>query len=367
MSYQSIDKMQNLLSQTVFSHTDSPKKAAGRALGTMVEIIGFYLIKAWGHEYEIAIERPLPEYANQDITHNVEFTFHRSKLLGKFETPKSPTITSTQIFNNANLPEEFQRCATTRYLIRDAAIKNSCTIAYSDTSFCNAYFSADKKSILLYELSSTPFAMFECKRVGIEEGNKKGPQTIEKAKQGSYVARMVSAIQRVRMSDGKIAGVVERHGKLECFDDYDVLIEKAILGHDVKKLANFILTIGIVSNHGNWFTSSDQNKELKVLAQSYDWLLFLSDNGLASFIHKIINDDNTFQAVKVAFEKSYEKDKKTNRFTKTIMDSKADDVLTKYFLDNLTEIESWFNVIAPKNKNIKTLNSMLIELSRLEA
>jgi hypothetical protein len=73
--------MQNLLASTVFSHTDSPKKAAGRALGTMVEIIGFYLIKAWGHEYKTAIEKPLPEYANKDIMHNVEFTFHRNKLI----------------------------------------------------------------------------------------------------------------------------------------------------------------------------------------------------------------------------------------------------------------------------------------------
>jgi len=359
--------MQSLLSQTVFSHADSPKKAAGRALGTIVEIIGFYLIKAWGHEYEIAIEKPLPEYANQDITHNVEFTFHHSKPLGMLETPKSSAITSSQIFNSANLPERFQKPTATRYLIKNAAIKNSCTIAYSDTSFCNAYFSIDKKNILLYELSNAPFAMFECKRVGIEEGTKKGPQTIEKAKQGSYVARTVSSIQRIRLRDGKMAGVVERNGKLECFDDYYALIEKAVLGHEMEMLMNFILTVGIVSNHGNWFTSSDQNKELKVLAQSYDWLLFLSDNGLASFIHKIINDDDTFQVVKNAFERSYEKNKKINRFTKTVIDSEADDVLTKYFIDNLMEVESWFNVIAPKKRNIKILNTMLIELGKLEA
>jgi len=57
MSYQSIDQIQRLLSDTVFAHTISSKKAAGRALGTFVEIIGFYFLKAWGHEYNIAIEK----------------------------------------------------------------------------------------------------------------------------------------------------------------------------------------------------------------------------------------------------------------------------------------------------------------------
>ena len=43
-------------------------------------------------------------------------------------------------------------------------------------------------------------------------------------------------------------------------------------------LQKFILTVGVVSNHGNWFTAEDHNKELKVLAQSYDWLMFINKN-----------------------------------------------------------------------------------------
>jgi hypothetical protein len=358
--------MQNLLSEAVFSHTDSPKKAAGRALGTIIEIIGFYLIKAWGHEYKVAIEKPLSEYANQGIMHNVEFTFHRNRLLGRIETPASATITSTQVFNSAGLPEHFRRPNATRYLLRDGAIKNACTVAQSTSSFCNAYFSPDKKGILLYELLNVPFAMFECKRVGVEEGAKKGPQTIEKAKQGSYVARAVSSIQRIRLSDGRIGGVVENQGQLECFDDYNALIENAIFERNTKMLTNFILTIGIVSNHGNWFTSNNQNKEMKVLAQSYDWLLFLTDEGLASFLQKLINDESTFRSVKKAFENSYGLSKKFNRFTKTIMDAEADSILSNYFIDNIQEIESWFNVVAPAGRSIGTLNSMLSELSKAE-
>jgi len=38
--------------------------------------------------------------------------------------------------------------------------------------------------------------------------------------------------------------------------------------------------VGVVSNHGNWFIAEDHNKELKVLAQSYDWLLFFRTRDL---------------------------------------------------------------------------------------
>jgi len=357
--------MQNLLAETVFSHTASPKKAAGRALGTMVEIISFYLIKAWGHEYKTAIEKPLPEYANKDITHNVEFTFHHNKLIDTIEAPIVDSVTSTRIFNMTNFPNGFQKSRTTRNLLKDGIVKNACSVAYSDVSFCNAYFSNDRKNICLYELSNKPYAMVECKRVGVEEGMNKGPQTIEKAKQGAYVARTVSSIQRIRLGDGRIGGVIERNGEVDFYEDYYALIENAILKHDKELLGDFILTVGIVSNHGNWFTTDNQNKEIKVLSQSYDWLLFLTDEGLSAFIMEMISGDNNFGVVKKAFEKSYEKEKKGSRFTKTTMDSEADIVLTEYFNKNIKEIESWLNVIAPENRDIKALNSMLTELGRM--
>jgi len=68
---------------------------------------------------------------------------------------------------------------------------------------------------------------------------------------------MVSAIQRVRFSDGRIGGVIECDGKLIAFDDYYGLIAKAVADQNLDILANFILTVGIVSNHGNWFTSGN--------------------------------------------------------------------------------------------------------------
>ena len=364
MQYQSIDNMQKTLSNTVFAHTDAPKKAAGRALGTMIEIIGFYLLKTWGHEYTIAIEKPLFEYAN-DISHNVEFTFHRNKFIGKLDTPQSSSITSTWLFNSLNAENKGVFTKANRNLLKNDVIKNACTFATSNSAFCNAYFTQDKKNILLYELTNRPFEMCECKRVGVEEGNKKGPQTIEKAKQGSYVARAVSSIQRVRAKNGQVGGVIERNGKFEFHDNYYTLIENAVLNRESEILANFILTIGIVSNHGNWFTSENQNKELKVLAQSYDWLLFLTDNGLATFIEKLLLTDD-FKPIQTAFAKSYEKGKKSNKFTKSNMDNAAGSALTQYFSENIKTIETWFNVITPHDKNLENLNKILKILHNLE-
>jgi len=104
---------------------------------------------------------------------------------------------------------------------------------------------------------------------------------------------------------------------------------------------------------------------MKVLSQSYDWLLFLTDEGLTTFIQDIISSDTSFPAVKNAFEMSYVREKKTNRFTKTKMDSEADLALAKYFVDNIRKIESWFNVITPYDSNLKVLNAMLTRLNVL--
>ena len=76
MPHPSVDALQNTLSRTVFSHTTDRKKAAGRALGTLVEVITYYVLRAWGFRNSIAIERRLEEYNNSEITHNVEYSLH---------------------------------------------------------------------------------------------------------------------------------------------------------------------------------------------------------------------------------------------------------------------------------------------------
>ena len=365
MSYKSIDALQNALSELVFSHTESPKKAAGRALGTIIEIMSFYLIKTWGYEYETAIEKPLPEYANLDITHNVEFTLHRNKKIREVSRGDD-SISSSRLFKDSGLSSPYTRLKTSRNFIKNGILKNACTFATTDKTFCNAYLGRDSH-ILMYELDNAPYAMFECKRVGVEEGNKKGPQTIEKAKQGSYVARTVSSIQRFRKSDGSVAGIVEHQGKIDFNDDYYHLIDEAIANKRNDILSRYILTVGIVSNHGNWFTSNNQNKEMKVLAQSYDWLLFLTDEGLANFVQDtLVKPKRGYEPIQRAFQNSYSSGKGNNRFTKTTMDLEADAIISQYFSRQIQRIESWFNVIAPHTGNISKLKDVLNKLRTLE-
>ncbi len=118
--------------------------------------------------------------------------------------------------------------------------------------------------------------------------------------------------------------------------------------------------MGVVSNHGNWFTSDNHNKELKVLAQSYDWLLFLTDAGLSQFIDRLLfNPTHELQPAKEAFLASYTGQKGVNQFTKVKIALAADTALQSFFNSNLRMIEGWFNVIAPARKRLGVLRSEL--------
>ena len=81
MTYGSIDQLQKVLSADVFGDRTDSKKAAGRALGTILELISYYLIDAWNFSKGTSIELRVPEYGNSEITHNVEFALHRSMVL----------------------------------------------------------------------------------------------------------------------------------------------------------------------------------------------------------------------------------------------------------------------------------------------
>src|SRR5712692_9738041 len=76
MAYASVDQLQKVLAKRVINYAKDSKKAAGRALGTLVEIITFYMLKSWGFEHSVAIEQALAEFGNPGITHNVEYSLH---------------------------------------------------------------------------------------------------------------------------------------------------------------------------------------------------------------------------------------------------------------------------------------------------
>lgn len=218
--------------------------------------------------------------------------------------------------------------------------------------------------VAVCEVMSNPFAIFECKRVGVEEGMRKGPQTIEKAKQGAYVARTVSALQKVRLRNGRFQGLMERPDGTLSTGDYTDLLRDLIDTSTPFEMRGFVLTVGVVSNHGNWFTSDNPNKEMRVLAQSYDWLLFLTDLGLSHFIETLLlKPAAELEAARVAFLESYSGARGRNRFTKVRIDVDADEALRRYFSNHEAEVESWFNVIAPRGANLDELQDDLRKLA----
>ena len=372
MSYESVDQLQKVLAKKVFHYTQDAKKASGRALGTLVEIIAFYLLKAWGFENSVAIERPLAEYGNPDITHNVEYSLHPVLQRLDLSLPEKLPITSTRLLTSVDEGEislsGFEKTGNT-LLTSGMILRNSCVVAnrkmpYSSHLMANLHsISPDGFAVTLLEQHSKPYAMFECKRVGIEEGTRKGPQTIEKAKQGAYVAKTISSLYKVRLPSGEMRGLIYKSDGEIYTKPYADLIAEVVSSDDPELLKDFILTVGVVSNHGNWFTSDNHNKELKVLAQSYDWLLFLTDEGLAEFITELLlRPKPLLKPARKAFLSSYTAEKKKNAFTKVQMDYQADQVLQSYFKDNLSRIEKWFNVITPKSGSMRRLHSQVSQL-----
>jgi hypothetical protein len=367
MPYESVDKLQNALAETVFRYADDKKKAAGRALGTLVEIITFYLLKTWKLGHSIAIERGLAEYQNSDITHNVEYSLHPVAFMERLTiaAPNLP-ITPSKILKTFGAQLEhlhgFEKKGHA-LLSSSEILRNACVLGEKDDMVLVGLVKLMQEKSLELDLIGqyrSPYAMWECKRVGVEEGNKKGPQTIEKAKQGAYVARTVSCLQKIRTHDGALYGVIPKKDGTLYSKPYAKLIAEVVASNNPELLRHFILTVGVVSNHGNWFTSDNPNKELRVLAQSYDWLLFLTDDGLAEFIADILQSDARAVApAKAAFLASYSAKKKANRFTKVQMALEADEVLQNYFAKNIHRIEKWFNIISPKDASIGQLKTQI--------
>jgi hypothetical protein len=85
LTFEAVDALQRTLADTVFQYATDRKKAAGRALGTLIEIVTFYTLCSWELRDHISIERAVPEFANPDILHDVEFSLHPIRSLSKAE------------------------------------------------------------------------------------------------------------------------------------------------------------------------------------------------------------------------------------------------------------------------------------------
>jgi hypothetical protein len=372
MSYPSVDALQRALARDVFGNRQDTKKAAGRALGTIVELITFYVLRGWGFQNNLSIERGLAEFANDAITHNVEFGLHpllKFRELNLNKAAFSLPLSATKLRKELGIQGK-EGLKANQLLSSGGVLRNSCVIAEDGTSFSVANLSIEAPptsySVSIAQLAYQPFAMVECKRVGVEEGARKGPTTIEKAKQGAYVAKHVSSLQKVRGYDGQLYGVKPLRGGGFEFSQLQVELRRLIFEASADELAGFILTVGVVSNHGNWFTSDSPNKELRVLAQSYDWLLFLTDAAIAEFVtDTLLCNSEEMRPVRQAFEESYSSGTSgKNRFTKVKIDLEAHRILQSYFASHLERIEgTWFNVLAPSKGNVHELKAELFALS----
>jgi len=94
-------------------------------------------------------------------------------------------------------------------------------------------------------------------------------------------------------------------------------------------------------------------------------LLFLTDQGLTEFIKDLILKPKLeYKPVRKAFLNSYSGKSGSNQFTKVQMAYDADQILQQYFRRSREKVESWFNVIAPRKKNLNELRNELRSLSK---
>jgi hypothetical protein len=373
LSYESVDQLQNLMAKEIFGDRKDAKKASGRALGTIVEIITYYLLESWGLANHLTIEEGVLEYGNKSISHNIEYMMHPTTKSYRITLSSSSyPITGAKILSaiSAQGVKSDKDSETGNALLSsDGVLRNSCLIATVDGFMLMATVeSVDKVKILVRvdKLHPASFGMVECKRVGVEEGMGKGPQTIEKAKQGAYVAKAISSLQKIRDPEGTLYGTMFRKGNFYT-RPYSEMIAEVISSNDPSIYKDFILTIGVVSNHGNWFTSGNQNKELRVLAQSYDWLIFLHDKGMLEFYTDLLSKPSRqYTPVREAFLASYEEGRSGNRFTKVKMEYGAHLALLEYFKTNREKIANWFNIITPKGVTLSDLQNQLKALADKE-
>jgi len=366
MSYPSIDALQKKLATEIFSDRKDIKKASGRALGTLLELMSYYLLQEWELTNNIVIELRIPEFGNHEITHNVEFAMHPILSIAESEMDHESSTTIARFKKeNPDLKYIFEAYSKKNksLLTTDMVQRNNCILGIKEAGKLMLNFFKEESNLI--ELLDVPFAMIECKRVGVEEGNKKGPTTIEKAKQGAYVAKSVSALQKVRSRNGELLGFYEGNSGDISFHNFQEELDRLVYKAKPEEMRGFVLTIGIVSNHGNWYSEDRLNKELLVLKDSYDWLLFLKDESMVEFVQDTIIEPKEveYEAIKKAFEDSYNKDIRGNKLTKVNLYRNAHIALTKYFSDHIDHIEeNWFNVISPKSSRALDLKDILTHL-----
>ena len=96
-------------------------------LGWFLEIIAFYLLESWGFSKNISTEEGLPEFGNEEITHNVEYALHpvgsgyQLTIGGGLRNMAS----SSRFFGFAFVSSERRKCPEARAISSTAAIERA--------------------------------------------------------------------------------------------------------------------------------------------------------------------------------------------------------------------------------------------------
>lgn len=364
----SIDEIQKKLQKDIFKDRVDAKKAAGRALGTIQEIIVWFLLEVHGLGIRTLLEYQLPEYANADILHNVEFSIHPLRSIDSLsligtknmsiklpsEIIKRHSKQKKNLVPSVTVLERHRQFGNEVRVINPCFVKNLVDWNY-DEVYLGRYKNKDEGELVT--ISKTPIAFVESKRVGLEEGTTTGPQTIEKAKQASYIALRTSKLQKI-FHAGEILGVMVLSDGTKIVDNYEKLWSDLIKKGDINALRGVVRSIILLSDSINWYVKGVEKKDLHVIKQSYDWTIWMEDEGLISFVENFLLTDGVIRDV---FYKNYVERKKGGTFfTKNRMDNEAYSVLFSFFQKNHEKIEkTWLKVLAPKDK---TFDDMVKEL-----
>jgi len=103
-----LDDLQNQLASTVFDKKIDAKKAAGRVLGTSLELIVYYLLLRFGVGDNITFEDALREFGYPSITHRVEFSLRpiiRKRKADLKQNPKSLVIVDREQKDRVKIQE----------------------------------------------------------------------------------------------------------------------------------------------------------------------------------------------------------------------------------------------------------------------
>jgi len=368
-----VDDAQKYLKEAFFQHAKSQKKAAGRAIGTILEIIVYFILETYDLIKNMTVEYRLPEYGPNDVVHNVEYGIHPN--IGTIQSEMSGTV-----HKNLQIPRSIQKAfgnskdlkrsirvleynnkADRKIRINNRLFVSNIVDWNYDEIFVGHLLDNSKGEILV--LQKSPIAYIECKRVGREEGTKTGPTSIEKAKQASYVALRTSRLQKF-FGDDAIYGILPirtKDGIGFRVEPYSDLWLDLLRKERYEDLIGVVRSTVFVSNHVNWYINDREKKDLSVIKQSHDWTIWVNDYGIVEFIDKFLNKDC---AVKDAFTLTYiDRKGGGSLFTKTRMETEAYALLNKFFRSNIEHVKkNWLKVLSPSDRS---LDDMMKELKTI--